>query len=397
MNFLKTLLRIAIILLLLAGIVVGGIFLVKLKRARLDRAPRFGLLPTPVHAATARKGDIEETRNYLAVVEPVRTATLAARVTAVVVQVFCDESDPVKKDQVLVELDSRQYRDNLASVAAQIEQAKADLAANRATVEALKASADFWEREATRDKTLAAKGAIPEAQAEATVEKAAEIKGKLEAAKQEGQGISHRIESLRRKHEELTTLLSYCTIRSPFNGVVSRRMVDPGDLASPGKALLVVEDRSKLKLAFDVPQEDLPLIKTGIPVRFRVEGRERTAALSHLFPSLDKARMLRAEVYLEGSAREGLTSGAYVPLRAVVRALNDVILLPASCIIESPAGKPFVFIITGGRLSARPVKVLATTGELAALEGVEAGEKAVRHTFLGWARLSAGIPVEVIE
>jgi len=330
-------------------------------------------------------------------VEPTRTADVSARVTATVEQVLRDENEPVKAGDPLVVLDSRQIEDSIAAAKAQVEQAKADLASNQATVDALTRTVAYWQREAQRDATLAQKGAIPGAEAEGTADKASEVKGQLDAARQKSSATEQLVESLKRKQAELETTLGYCTIRSPFDGMVSHRMVDPGDLASPGKTLMVVEDRSRLKLCFDVPQQDLPRVREGLAVAYSDNGKRRDATLSHMYPSLDAARMLRAEVYLDGTDKDGLSPGAYVPLQVVLGSTGDVTLVAASSLVESPDMKPYVFVVKDQQLHATPVSVLAADGDEVAVEGIRPGEEVVLNTFLGWAQLSSGLKVEALQ
>jgi RND family efflux transporter MFP subunit len=347
--------RILIILVAVAVFAGGGIMLVKHKKQMLAQAPRYGMRPTPVRVASARVGDLQKTRDYLAVVEPIRSAKVSARVTATVEKVLHDENEPVKAGDVLVVLDSREIA---------------------ASVSSITETYAYWEREARRDKTLAEKGAIPGAQAEGTSDKASEVKGRLAVAE---------------------TQLSYCTIRSPYNGILSRRIVDPGDIAVPGKTLMVIEDRSRLKLGFDIPQQDLPKIREGLEVIYSVAGKERTAVLSRLFPSLNAARMLRAEVDLDGADAAGLSSGAYVPLQVVLRNSKNVTLVPAASLVESPDRNSHVFIVRDGHLVARPVNVIGSNGDEVAVEGVQEGEQVVLSTFLGWAQLASGQMVEVAK
>jgi RND family efflux transporter MFP subunit len=347
--------RTLIILAVVAVVAGGGFALVKHKKQTLAQAPKYGMRPTPVRVASARLGDLRKARDYLAVVEPIRSANVSARLTANVETVSVDENEPVKAGDLLIVLDNREISKSVASLANTYA---------------------YWKLEAQRDKMLAEKGAIPGAQAEGTFDKANEARGRLAVAK---------------------TQLSYGLIRSPFDGLVSHRMVDPGDLAAPGKSLMVVEDRDKLKLCFDVPQRDLPQIRAGLHVAYSVPGKERTATLSHLFPSLNAARMLRAEVYLDGAEMDGLSPGAYVPLRVLLGDSRNVTLVPAGSVVESPGRKPHVFIVRDGRLEARPVRILDSSGDEVAIEGVQAGEQVVMSTFLGWAQLSSGQMVEVTK
>ncbi len=386
-----------VVLIVLAAIILFAVLLIKRKKHELARAPKYGLRPIPVRVTTAKLGNLSTKIDYLAVVEPVRTANVSARLTASVDKLLCDEGDTVKASEVLIELDGREIKNDIASVQANIAQARSELAANQATITSLENSVAYWNREARRDKTLADKGDIPGAQAEATADKASEFKGKLDAAKHKSTALKHLIDSLKNKKAQLETRLSYCTIKSPYDGLVTRRLVDPGDLASPGKKLLVVEDHSRLKLAFDIPQQDLSKVHEGLDIEFNVNGTIRRAGLSHTFPSLDKARMLRAEIFLNGAQKEGLSIGQYIEASVVLDELKDVVLVPASCLVECAKHFQHVFVVKDDTLTHHKVKVLASTEDTVAVEGVQPGEQVVTNTFLGWATLSAGKKVEVLK
>jgi len=94
---------------------------------------------------------------------------------------------------------------------------------------------------------------------------------------------------------------------------------------------------------------------------------------------------------------EGLSVGAYVPAAVVLNVRKGVTLVPTSCLVERSKGKQHVFVVKDGTLEHPTVQVLGSSGDSVAVEGVEPGEQIVTSTFLGWARLSAGRKVVVIE
>lgn len=397
MKILKTIARTLLLLAVVAGLALGGLALVKNKKRQLSEAPKFGLRPRPVTVSTVEKGTLTRERDYLAVVEPERTARIAARVTAPVERVHCDEGDRVQAGAVLVELDGREMEHRIEAVAAQVEQARADLAGNRETIGALESSLRYFAAEAERYRNLADEEAVPASRAERAEEKRSEIRGKLNAAKKKSEAIRHRVSALQRQKAELETRLGYYTVTSPFDGVVTDRLADPGDMASPQKPLVEVEDRSALKLAFDVPQTDLPAVREGLSVRFSAGHADLEAEISLMYPSLNRARMMRAEVHLPADDGGSLSPGAYVPVTVVVDRHPDVALVPRSSLTESPGGEQHVFAVEDGRLAARPVEVLGYTNDHAGVRGVEPGARVVRNTFLGWARLSSGEKVEAVQ
>ncbi len=389
--------RIIMTIIVIVALIAGAGALIKKKKAKLATAPKYGLSPTLVHVATAKNGNLDIQLSYLSVVEPFNTANVSSRVAASVVTVAVDEGDMVKAGDILLNLDAKDIYENIASLSAQVKQAEAELAANQATVAALEKSASYWKREAKRDTALAKDGAIPEAQAEGTVNKADEITGQYDAARRKSTALSETIRSIKRKKAQLQAQLDYYKLRSPFDGVVTSRLVDPGDLASPGRPLITVEDRSRLMLAFDVPQQDLDRMHEGLPVVFTVSGKSLQKKISRLYPALTASRMARAEAYIDGSDMAGLTSGAYVPVTVRLAQLTNVTLLPAECLVFNQGKKPYAYLVKNGHIEVRPVTVLGDNGTVTAIQGVKAGEQAVVNTFLGWANLAQGMPVEVAK
>ncbi|MEA3225754.1 MAG: hypothetical protein U9Q07_07360, partial [Planctomycetota bacterium] len=90
---LKKVTRVLTVLIVVAAVVVAGILLVKHKKRKLATAPKYGMLPTPVSVAVARQANLRQTRDYLAVVEPIRIASISARITSTVEKVLHDEND----------------------------------------------------------------------------------------------------------------------------------------------------------------------------------------------------------------------------------------------------------------------------------------------------------------
>ncbi len=393
----KTIVRRTFVIIIVIMLITFGIILVKRKKHKLAQAPKYGLKPIPVWITRAKLGSLSSKIDYLAIVEPFHTANISARLTATIEKVLYDEGGVVKANEPLVILDGREIVYEISSVQADIAKTYSDLAANQATVKSLKDSVEYWKREAKRDKTLADKGDIPASQAEATADKYNEFKGKLDSAINKSQALRHLIDSLKKKQDQIKTRLSYCKITSPYNGIITRRLVDPGDLAVPGKNLMIIEDRSQLKLAFDIPQRDTNKIHEGLTVLFTVNGQKRSAKLSHLYPSLNEARMLRAEVFLSSTQSAGLSCGEYVSVSVVSNEFENVILLPASCVIEGPRKIKYVFTIQNDKLAPKKIKILASTEETVALEGIKPNEQVVTNTFLGWAVLSSGKEVEIVK
>ncbi|MFU8778035.1 MAG: efflux RND transporter periplasmic adaptor subunit [Roseovarius sp.] len=390
--------QIGIVALVVLAVLVTGVVLVKHKQRVLQRVPAYANRPQRVTVVTVQQGDFAMERDYLAIVEPFETTRISARVSGALREIHVDEGASVSIGDVLAVLDDAEIRQTLAAAEARVAQARAEQEGHRATVAALVVSHAFWQAERARQTALAANGTIPEIEAERTVERAAEVEGRLKAAQQATQAFESQIEALTRQKDELDTRLSYYTLTSPLQGVVAQRRVDPGDLAMPHAPLFEIQTTNRWKVAFDVPQKDVPDIHRDSIIRFRLGDSQHEGTIHVLHPSLDKTRMMRAEAWIAATNVPGLVAGAYLPVRLTVKQLSDVALLPAAALIPAPDGGTHVFSVAeNNTLVAQPVELLGRSGDTVAVRGVDPGTQIVRNTFLGWATLSAGDPVEVVQ
>ncbi len=390
--------RRVLILVVILLIVAGAFGLVRRKKQALAQAPKYGMRPMPVWAVQAESGSLAQHINYLAVVEPLQSAKVSARVTATVTQLHCDEGDRVEAGQILLTLDTQEARANLASVEAEIAKAQADFGANEATIVSLRESAAYGQREALRDKTLLDQNDIPASTAEGSMDKARQAQARLEAGQHQSEALRQLVMALDKKRDAFQTRLAYGTILSPYAGMVTQRLVDLGDLAAPGKVLLVVEDRSELKFSFDVPQTDMAQVHEGLDVLFAVGSETRSATLSHLFPSLDQARMQRAEVFVSNDLGAGLIPGQTLSLAVTLSPVENAVIVPASALVQGPNRLQHIFVVTDNNtLVHHVVTVRASQGDRVAIQGIKPDQPVVTSTFLGWTRLSAGQKVEVLQ
>jgi RND family efflux transporter MFP subunit len=394
MGFRENILRVSIVLIFLAGIFLAGQIIIKREKAKQSKIPKFKLEPVTVRTAKAKNGSLILSHDYLTVAEPLQTVNISSRIMARVKKVYHQEGDFVKQGDLLVTLDCRQTLDSIGIIEAQEKQAKAEYAANEAMVKSLKKTVLYWEKKYERDCLLVQKGTASVAESEATAEKFNEAQAKLLTTTQRSIAIKQQVNSLQRKLDELRTVLSYCSIISPFSGVITGKMVETGDMATIGKTLLVVEDQSFFKLVFDIPQADLPAVKAGLEVEYQLDKEPHKAVISRIYPSLNRARMARAEVIVPAKNALGVKLGAYLNTTVQFKRFENSTLIPVSALIETVEGYA-VFIVKDGMLEYRRIKVQGVAREQAAVSDLEAGDKVVLNSFMGWAQLSNGMKIEI--
>jgi len=374
----KKVLRVGIVLLVVLAMVLA---VAKRKKA-LKQAKPYGMRPVMVRVVPAKQGAMELRAHYVGVLEPWQVARISSRVSARVDQVLFREGDRVEKGEVLVKLDDKDLR-------AQIKEVAAQMAAVKSTLPSLETNKKFWEAENDRDQKLAEQGVISPVAAATTNNRKAEAVSKYLSA-------TGTVKSLESKLANLKTKLEYTRLTAPFDGVVSAREVDPGDLTAPGKPLMVVEDRSSLKIVFDAPQADLNQLKEGQAVQITREDQQTiTEKITRIYPSLDSRRMARVEVQLKNSAT--LRPGAFLPLEVVLAQESEAVTVPRESLMQRADGAWVVFVVEKGALRLCPIERGLESGGRVAVSGLNPGAQVVTSTFLGWANLADGLKVEVAQ
>lgn len=383
-----------LLLALLAGLLALAAWGVLSRKAELAAAPRFEGAPVAVRTATAEAGALERTRRYLAEAEAVRAADVSARVTETVTGVAVDEGDRVAAGEVLVRLDTSAVDARLDGVAADLEQARAERAAEQAKRDALADSADYWAKELERLRRLQERDAASQSDVDEAADRLNEVRGNREASEQQVKALAAKLASLRARREELRSQRADYVLEAPFAGEVTARAVDPGDQAAPGKTLVRISSTDRMRLAFGVPEADRPAVAPGRSVRFTVAGETRQAAIHRIHPALDDARLARAEVDLP----QGVTPppGAQVRVAVALPPVEGAVIIPARA-LAGEGGRTAVYTVADGKARTRPVTVRARNGDHMAVTGLEPGAEVVTTPYLGWTRLSDGMPVTEVR
>ncbi|MGZ9031083.1 MAG: efflux RND transporter periplasmic adaptor subunit [Burkholderiaceae bacterium] len=227
--------------------------------------------------------ELDEVYAADAIIEAVQQATLAAQINGSVTAYYVDAGDRVKKGQILARLDTR---DTDAQVAA----GRAGIAQAEAATSAAKSNYD-------RTKSLVAQKFISEAA--------------LDKAESEYKVALAAVESARAGSAQASTARGFAEIRAPFDGIVTRRLMEVGEFASPGRAVIAVHDPASLRAVGSLPQFVLPA--TARVDRATVDipslGKAYVATRVTVLPAADP-RLLSTQVRAElPTSAPGLTPG----------------------------------------------------------------------------------------
>ena len=186
-------------------------------------------------------------------------------------------------------------------------------------------------------------------------------------------------------------MMSYGEVVAPFDGVVTKKWAEVGDLATPGKPLLAIEDPSALQLEADVPQAIASHVQRDARLVARVEGvpGTLTGTVSEIATTADPvSRTLRVKVDL--TAQPGLGSGQFARLLVPVGE-SQALRVPMSAVVLR-GQLDIVFVVANQHAQLHLVRTGQRVGdEVEILSGLRAGDAVVVE---GAAQFSDGQPVE---
>lgn len=186
------------------------------------------------------------------------------------------------------------------------------------------------------------------------------------------------VDSARAQLDLARIALADTTIRAPLSGVVSRRHVQAGEKLSPDSPVFTIVDLQHLTLDAPVPASDIPRIKTGQQVSFRVDGfgdRAFIGKVVRINPATEAGSRAML-VYIgvdnpDGLLRAGMfAKGTVVTEQSAVRPL-----LPVGA-VRKENGADVVYRVDGGKVVAVPVKLGLRNqdeGMVEVVDGIDAG------------------------
>jgi RND family efflux transporter MFP subunit len=303
---------------------------------RAAGAPAVTAEPVVVNVAHVAMTDVATAIDFGGVVQARTTATIAARILAPVREVRVLPGEHVRKGQTLIVLDGDDL--GAAARAARAAAAAAEQGSRAAAAELQAAEAGLVLARASHDRIAGL-----QARRSATAQELDDAIAMLRSAEARVAGASARalqavsgVESSRAAGDQASTTASFTTIVAPFDGMVTEKTVEPGNMALPGMALLRVEDTRGFRLEVRVDESRVDQIRSGdsVPVLLGagtsshvVEGRvveisravdadTRAFLVKIALPDLPGLRSGEfGKVRFRGTSRRALT----IPASAVVR------------------------------------------------------------------------------
>lgn len=355
----KRVVAVVIVALLVVG---GAATIVKRKRALRGLVPPV-VTPLPVRVERVREGSVAEAVRTVALVQAETAATVAAQVNGVLLEVRRREGDRVERGDLLARIDPRTFDDALASARARQAAAAEDLARLEAVFR--------------RDQALFAGQAIS--------------RQAFDASKAQLEGARAADVAARRAVDTARTTRAYADVVAPYRGVVTARLVEPGDLAAPGKPLFALLAPGPVKLVSKLSQTSLAALAPGTSVVFSSGSLLARGQVTRVYPALDAARLGSVETVLP-AAPFALPPGAIVAATYDARPVGGLVV-PTLALLEGLT-ETLVVRVRDGRADPVPVTVAARGAREVVVRGPLApGEAVVTGLPSELMALTAGTPV----
>ena len=325
----------------------------------------------PVDVITARAASLGQD-----LVLPGQTAawfetTIYARVSGYVAKWLVDIGDHVKKGQVLATIETPEVDAELSAARAQLKTSEALVTARQAEVEFSKSTHERW-----RDSP---KGVVSDQERESK-------RSDYESSVARRYAADAQVAVDKSKLEQYRALAQFKQVVAPFDGTITERKIDIGNLVTAGSAasttpLYRMAQTDPLRIFVDVPQGSaMELMKSGVPAEIRSSGPAAgvfSGTVSRSSESINsQARTMRVEVDMP-NANHALLPGTYVDVsfRLQPRGLVEV---PAAALLFRPNGTQVARVDAQDKIAFQNVSIVRDNGSLVELaSGVQPGDRLV--------------------
>ena len=347
---------VGIILIVLLIVAVWGIISRLDNEKKLAEQTNAEAVPS-VTVADAKTGPDQEDLVLPGNVQALIDTPVYARTSGYIKQWYTDIGTPVKAGQLLADIETPEVDD-------QLRQARADLKTAIANNDLAQITAKRWLALLKTDSVSR----------QETDEKVGDAEAK-----------AAQVASSQANVARLTELENYKHVIAPYNGVVTARETDVGNLINAGSGqgpeLFRIADKTKLRIYIQVPQTYAQVTTPGQEVQMSFAehpGQKFVAKVVRTSESLDpSARTLLVELQAD-NANGTLLPGGFTEVHLTTPAMNQTVRIPASALLFRAEGLRVATYEQDGHAKLHQVKPGRDFGtELEILDGIKAGEKVI--------------------
>jgi RND family efflux transporter MFP subunit len=339
--------------------------------------------PIPVTVASVVAIDTAEQLEAGGVVAAKESASVSSRIVATIAEVRVKSGDRVRAGEALVTLDARDVieRSGQARAAAlAAEKAVAQARTELSAAEAEHRLALAWQK---RIATLHARNSATDQEHDEAEARATAAAARVSGAQAGIEGAEAQLASARAAIGVATATESFATLRAPFEGLVTERLSDPGNLAAPGVPLLRIESAGARQVVVRVDEARAAYVHPGDRVNVLIDAFDGkighddavegvVAEVAREVGADQRAFSVKVTIPTTVTARSG--SFARVVFRGAPR---RALLIPAHA-IQRHGQVASVYVVRDGVATLRLIQPgAASSDRIEVLAGLDAGESIV--------------------
>ncbi|MGP8098686.1 MAG: efflux RND transporter periplasmic adaptor subunit [Steroidobacteraceae bacterium] len=294
-----------------------------------------------------------------------------ARVNGYVGKWLADIGDRVKKDQLLATIETPELDAELAAARSQLKASQAQVIAREAEAEFARTTNERW-----RDSP---KGVVSEQERE-------EKKADFNTASARLYAANAQVALDKSRVDQYTALTEFKQVRAPFDGVITERKIDLGNLVTAGSnssttPLYRITLNDPLRVFVDVPQSAAEeLMRPGVPAEVRATGSYAGVFVGKITRTAEainpQARTMRVEVDLPNPTN-ALVPGMYVTVAFLLQP-KGLVEVPAAALIFRAGGPQVARVNASGKVEFVKVAIVRDNGSLVDLgPSVKPGDRLV--------------------
>ncbi len=307
-------------------------------------------------------------------VRPRAEVRVEAQITARVLKVMVGAGDKVRKGTPLISLDNRQLLSRLDQAKQGLKSAKAGKKQARQSIAAAEAAFKQAKADYDRTKKYFESQAATSQQLERAEAAFLRAKAELSRTREALSGSDALIRHAEEVIKEAKIALGYTQLKAPEDGEVLRRLVDPGDLAAPGKPLIMLQTAGSLRLEAHVREGLIQKAPVGASLQVHISslGQTLPSTVEEVVPYADpRTRTFLVKVSIPPTS--GLYPGMFGKLLIPIRE-HPVVVVPADA-VRKVGQLELVWVKEGETWKRRYIKTGKKIGEsLEALSGLNGGE-----------------------
>jgi multidrug efflux pump subunit AcrA (membrane-fusion protein) len=391
------------------AVIVVIVVLVPLMAANKSQDETLGTATVlTVKTQTAKPVDqYDQSRVYTGIIRPKRASDLSFELNGEVIELWADAGSKVEADQLLARLDTRGLAAQRDQLVAQLNQSKANLhelvagprketiEANRAEVKSLAAQLELAKLNRKRREELVSTRSIAREEydralydqqaATESLNAAQKRLDELEAGTRPEQIDAQKamVAQLNANIRAIDIQLDKSTLKAPYSGVISQRLLDEGSTAVATQSVFRIVEADQLEAWIGLPVEMAREVASGKFQTLRINGQQVESAGKRLVPELNSATRTQTVIFeLPKIIDASIVPGQIVRIELEQTKSASGFWVPSTSLVQSLKGLWSVFVVQSTnqekRVARRDVEIIENDGDQSLVRGtLQAGDEVI--------------------